>query len=458
MFWMIVKRELVDHITSFRFSAIFVLSVLLMVISVLVFSVTYRTAVKAYPARVEALVNEGGAVNLGMVAVRGGATVRRLPLPLAFCSATGESELPNQVVFAVHGLRAIQRTGQIGAIYTGSTYVDWAFVISALLSFGAGLLTYKSISGELRDGTLTLVLSHPVSRRTVLMGKYFAALTALAAAFSISMLLSLIVLQSLDVAQFTGDDWLKIGLFWMISIAYLSIFVLIGLLCSVFTRGPLLSAVAFLFVWTALVFVIPNLGGILASQMGNAKRPLQIHEMANAIPDQHTLTAAMSADEVASVKLQRELAEERLLLDYLQSLIRQVHIGQDLTRISPASTFSYAAEEIIGGGTLRLHQFVNNAVRFREGFFQAIIEADKHDPSSEHRYVPWWSDPNATHFSHRVVDLGPVKDFRDTSPSSSEGLSSAVWDIFLLILFNLLAFAICFWRFARQDVAPTLGV
>ena len=458
MFWMIVKRELVDHITSFRFSAIFVLSVVLMVISVLVFSMTYRTVLKEYPSRIEALVNEDGTVNLGMVASRGGANVRRLPLPVGFCSATGESELPNQAVFAVHGLRGIQRTGQIGAIYKGFAYVDWAFVVSVLLSFGAGLLTYKSISGELRDGMLTLVLSHPVPRSTVLLGKYFAALIALAAAFSVAVLLSLIVLQSLDVVQFTGDDWLKIGLFWTVSIAYLSIFVLIGLLCSVLARGPLLSAVAFLFAWTTLVFVIPNLGGILASQLGNPKTPLQIHEMANAIPDQYTLTAAMSADQVASTKLQRELAGERMLLDYLQSLIRQVHLGQDLTRISPASTFSYAAEEIIGGGTFRLQHFVSNAVHFREGFLQAIIEADKGDPNSGHRYVPWWSGPSAKHFSQRVVDIGPAKNFRDALPSSSEGLASAVWDIFLLVLCNVLVFAMTFLRFARQDVAPTLGV
>jgi len=97
-------------------------------------------------------------------------------------------------------------------------------------------------------------------------------------------------------------------------------------------------------------------------------------------------------------------------------------------------------------------------VHFREGLFQAIIEADKQDPKSEHRYVPWWSGPSAKHFSQRVVDLGPAKNFRDTLPSSSEGLDSAVWDIFLLVFYNLLTFALVFWRFAGQAVAPTPGV
>lgn len=456
MFWTIVKRELVDHIISLRFSAIVVLTVLLMVSSVLVFSVTYDKAVKEYPRRVDGLVNGDGKVDLGAIPCRGGVTLRRLPSSLAFCSGTGERELPDQVVMAVHGLQAIQRTTEIGDILRGSAHVDWAFVIAVLLSFGAGLLTYKSISGELRDGTLTLILSHPVPRGTVLLGKYFAALLALITALFVAISASLIVLQSLSTMQFRGDDWVKLGLYGLLSVVYLSIFILIGLLCSVFTRSPLISAVAFLFVWTVLVFVIPSLGGILAGQIGNIKTPLQIHEIASAIPDQLSLTPGMGDDEVASVKLRRELAKERLLIEYLQYLVRQVHLGQDLTRISPVSTFSYAAEQIVGGGTFRLIHLVKNAVHFREVFFQAMIEADKQDPESQHRYVPWWCGNNP--FSHRVVDLGPAKEFRDRLPSSTAGLQAAFTDLALLIFYNAVLFIITFWRFSRQNVAPVPGV
>jgi|GEM_PF-5474046 len=456
MLWTIFKRELTDHITSFRFSAIFLLAVLLMITSILVSSMRYTRAIKEYPNRIDQLVNEDGKVNLGAVASMGDLTIRKFPSSLAFCSGTGEYELPNQAVMAVHGLHAFRKTSDIGEIMSGSSNIDWAFVISILLSFGAGLLTYKSISGELRDGTLSLIFSNPVSRGTVLFGKYLAALVALISAFSVAVLLSLIVLQYTGTAQLTGDDWLKIVFFAVASVVYLSIFVQIGLLCSVFTRGPLLSAVAFVFVWSFLVLVVPNLGGILASQVGDIKTPLQIHEIANVIPDQFSLTSGMSADELAAAKLQRELARERLLLEYFQSLVHQVDLGHDLTRISPTSTFLYASERIVGGGTFRLMNFVNNAVHFREGLFLAIIDADKLDPDSQHRYVPWWYGNNQ--FSRKVVDLGQAKEFHDAPPSSTEGLAAASWDIALLILYNMCAFAISFWRFARQDVAPTPGV
>jgi ABC-type transport system involved in multi-copper enzyme maturation permease subunit len=98
---------------------------------------------------------------------------------------------------------------------------------------------------------------------------------------------------------------------------------------------------------------------------------------------------------------------------------------------------------------------VDNAVRYREGFLQAIIAADKSDPKSEHRYVPWWCGGN--HFSMLAVDPGPAKEFRDILPSAGEGLSAAFWDVFLLLLYTIIAFAVAFWRFARQDVAPAPG-
>ena len=452
----VFKQELLDHIMSFRFSAITVLTILLMVLSALVFSSSYQRALMQYPTRVSTFVDEQGTVNLKMIACQGGATVREIPSPLAFCSGSGERELPNEAAMAVHGLSDVQRGAEPGDILSNGGSLDWAFVVAVLLSFGAGLLTYKSISGERRDGTLTLVLSNPVPRSTILAGRYLAALSALVVVFLFAVACGLIVLQSSGALQLRGDDWFKVAFFVLLSIVYLSLFVMTGLLCSVFAKGPVLSAVAFVFVWTALVFIVPNLSGLLAGELGSVRTPSQIHQTAGTIPDQYTLTAAMGADEVAAVKIRRETAREALLLDYIQSLVQQVRFGENLTSLSPASVFSSAAERIVGGGTVRLMYFIGNAARYREGFYRAILDADKKDPRSEHRYVPW--NCGGSHFSELTVDPGPAKEFHDVLPSSGEGLVASAWGFAQLILYNLIAFALAFWRFARQDVAPTPGV
>jgi ABC-type transport system involved in multi-copper enzyme maturation permease subunit len=456
MFWTIVNRELIDHIMSFRFFAVFALTILLMSAGVMVFSGNYEKAVREYPRWVSPLVDENGKTNLFWVPCNGGARIRRAPSPLAFCSGTGDKELPNQAAIAVHGLAAVERTSEIGEMLYGSIPIDWAFVVSVVLSFAAGLLTYKGISGERRDGTLTLTLSNPLSKATLLLAKYFAAILALAIAFTAAACFGIITLEVMGKVQLTGDDWLKIGLFGLASLVYLSIFVLIGLICSVFTQSPVISAVAFLFSWAMLVFVIPNLGGIVTGLVENAKTPYEITKMSESIRDKYPLNPGISFEREAAVKLEREKAREDLLIEYVQSLTRQVTLGQDITRISPASAFSYAAENISGGGTHRLMRFIDNVVRYREGLLGAMIEADKEDTASQHRYVPWRC--GGSNFSHRTVDLGQAKEFRDVPPSSTEGLKAAFWDLFLLILYNMVAFAIAFWRFARQDVAPTPGV
>lgn len=452
--WSIVKRELVDHLVTFRFSAIFVLTFLLMTTAVLVSSGDYARRMREYPRRAEGLVEENGSVRLGWIACRG-AAVRAVPSPLAFLCTAGERVLPNQVQLALHGISSIGRTAGPGDALDGGGGTDWTFTVTVLLSFGAGLLTYKGISGERRDGTLTLVLANPVSRATLLGAKYLAALIALGTVLVVSMLAGAVLIRATGTIPLAADDWGKILLFGLMGIAFLSLFVLTGLVCSVWTRSPVLSAVAFLFTWMTLVFVIPNLGGILAGLAGSAPTPLQVREAARTIPDRYTLTSTMSATDVDRVKLERESARERMVIDYLGALTRQVDLGRDLTRVSPASAFAFAAERIAGGGIFRLTHFVRNVVEYRRGFLDAVIAADRMDPQSEHRYVPWWC--GGTHFSQRAVDVGPQKEFHDTLPTGGEGLAAAGWDIAALLLENLIAFALAFWRFARQDVAPVPG-
>lgn len=455
MWWTIVQKELKEHITSFRFLALFVLTVLLMMVSVLVFTVDYERAVETYPRRVEQWVGEDGKTYLNGVACRTGGMVRQFPLSLAFCSGVTERVFPNQVSMAVHGLRGIYRSSGTGTIFASAAHVDWGFVITVLLSFAGGLLTYKGISGEIRDGTMTQLLSNPLSRATVLLGKYLAALLVLTAALVIAMLCGLIVVQSMGTVNLSSDDWVKLGIFTLAGVAYLSLFILLGLCCSVFARRPLTSAVTFLFIWTCLVFVIPNLGGMLTQQIGHTSTPLQMKTAADAIPDRYPLHAGLSSEESAAIQLQRQYARERLLIEYAQALGQQVHFGQNLTRISPASTFSYATEHLISGGAARLTHFINNAVRFREGFLQAMIEADKEDPDSEHLYIPTSCGQN--NFSKRTVDLGPAREFRDVPPSSLEGFQAALLDLSLLLLYNAVLFIAAFLGFSRQDVAPRFG-
>jgi ABC-type transport system involved in multi-copper enzyme maturation permease subunit len=241
-----------------------------------------------------------------------------------------------------------------------------------------------------------------------------------------------------------------------VSILFLSVFVVVGLACSVLARSPVISAVVFMLNWTFLVFVVPNLGGFLAGLIDTAPSPLEFAERSAAIDSRYPLRAGVGPLEYAEVQLKREKAHELLVIEYVNSLLHQVDLGRDITRISPASVHSYAVDAIAGVGTTRLSRFIDNVVRYREGLFQAALEADRNDPESEHRYVPW--NCGSSNFSRRSVVLGNAKEFYDSAPSGLDGLAAAAWDILLLCFYNLMVFSVAFWRFITTDVAPMPGV
>jgi hypothetical protein len=375
---------------------------------------------------------------------------------LAFCAGTGERELPDQAMISPHLLGPISRVTKAGEVLDTAVPLDWAFLVSVIFSFAAGLLTYKSVSGELTDGTLALTLSNPVPRSSLLLGKYIGAMIPLGIVLTVSMLFGLLTLRVLGEVQLSGDDLLKLGFFWLTSMAYLSVFALIGLLCSIIARTPLLAAAAFLLNWTVLVFVIPNLGGIFAGLSGGVRTPHELNAMDQAIPSRYPMRSDMSLADLAATEMQRSRADEQLLLEHLHSLMRQVELGQDIARISPSTAYLYASEEITGGGLPRFTRFVENVRGYRDHLFEAMIEADRADPASKHVYYPWRCGGDL--FSSRVVDLGPAKEFYDAPASGAQSLAVAAWDLGLLCLFNLLGYVVAVWRFTRQEIAPVLGV
>ena len=79
----------------------------------------------------------------------------------------------------------------------------------------------------------------------------------------ISLLLAMLLLTTTTAIAFGTDDFLRIGGIVLTSLAYLSVFYLMGLLISAVTQRTGTALMLAMFVWGALVLVYPNL--ILAS-------------------------------------------------------------------------------------------------------------------------------------------------------------------------------------------------
>lgn len=165
------------------------------------------------------------------------------------------------VLTSVLSLVSMGGTGLAGMAGFGRTAASLVNVILLIvplmaLTVGAGL-----IAGERDRGTLEYLLSHPISRLELLLGKYIgsavALLTALALGFGVSLIVVALRGRVRNVESFA---WLVTATS-LLALGMLSVGTLISVVCR---RSSMAVGVAIL-VWFALVFLTDL--GLMGSTM-----------------------------------------------------------------------------------------------------------------------------------------------------------------------------------------------
>lgn len=167
-----------------------------------------------------------------------------------------------------------------GAGPTGTLGVDLLTVSVASLTtltvylapLIALLLAFDAIAGEAERGTLALLLSYPVSRMTILAGKFAAHLavlgTAFAAGFGLSSLMALLI--DGHAGGVSAESLLAMLQLWWTSVLLGATFLGFGYALSALARQPGVAAGLAIGLW--LVFVVlydlGMLGALVADNGG----------------------------------------------------------------------------------------------------------------------------------------------------------------------------------------------
>jgi ABC-2 type transport system permease protein len=182
------------------------------------------------------------------------------------------------------GVRAWLREG-LGAYLEGRTFrMLFSLPGAGLPVFGglgylgplaALLLSFDAVNRERREGTLLQILAQPVYRDEVLLGKYLAGLFTLAL-LTLALLLLVVGLglATAGLAPAPGEAP-RLGLFWLLSVAYLGFWSGLGLLMSVLNRTALASALASAAAWIFLAFFVSLLAGGLADRLAPVSDPVR---------------------------------------------------------------------------------------------------------------------------------------------------------------------------------------
>ncbi|MDR1079833.1 MAG: ABC transporter permease [Deltaproteobacteria bacterium] len=137
------------------------------------------------------------------------------------------------------------------------------FSLSVFLSLFGPLVSivlgFDSINRERSQGTLSKILSQPIHRDEVILGKYLAGLITVAMMLA-ALLLLLTGMGLLGVGVVpTFDECRRLFVFWLLTVVYMGFWLGLSILISILFRSIATSAMAAAAMWILVIFFLPVL-------------------------------------------------------------------------------------------------------------------------------------------------------------------------------------------------------
>jgi len=378
---------------------------------------------------------------------------------------------------------------------------DFLFIVTIIMSLLALLFSYDAITGERQSGTLRLMISNSISRTTILFGKFIGGAASLLIPFILSLLVGGLYISINPSIQWGGSAWAEFGLLTAASITFITLFYLLGLMISTFTRYSSTSILNCLFLWTLLILVIPNLSPyisaqlcpipsiketerknleierlslkVYAEQMNEMKKKLKsrygelwsefesmefggrLKDYGRGLYGEAALQRAATDPQFKAMMdaLSEELGkvrekfssirdqEDELWDDFHKKAAVQTKLAKNLACISPYANFIYVARDLTGTG-LRSMDYFDQVKGEHSGRFWPYVDKKVQDAQK--------NDPKFTWAS--FLDLGDYPRFEFKEEALKDKLIEVLpyWGI--LVLFNVVFFAAAFAGFMRYDV------
>ena len=492
----LIRQELLAHLMSARFFAAVVITLLLVVANAVVLLEDYERR----------LARHSHQENLHRQKVQEAKTystlrlsIERPPNPLSLFSAGLDKRLGSTLEI-YHGL--VPMISDVSARSLDNAFlnlfskIDLVLIFQVVLSLMALLFAYDAIAGDWENGTLRLVISHPVRRGTVLLAKYIGAMVCLLLPVVMSLLLVLILLSTVSSIQLTGADFLRIGGVALTTSLYVSLFYLIGLLISTSTRRTATSLMLCMFLWVALVLVYPNWSRFAITPVGDtrpihasadqqiaqiweevdreeraflAKSPLEGEPQQFNLPVQNVTSFSSTGhtsrryginiielrdrsepivphvqEYYATMGALYIRAAEQIGLVRKQTLdttdLRKSIWHERLMKLSPASLYTFATAAWVGTDLDGMFDFVRAAQTYRRTFIDYLHDKDvfgsRHWFASDTGAVDWWDLPQ----------------FRFERMAVSENATRALPELSLMLLITLALFTLTFLIFTTIEV------
>jgi ABC-type transport system involved in multi-copper enzyme maturation permease subunit len=475
----IIRKDILENLLSLRFILSLILIIFLFAAASFIFVGKYKHQSQDYWEKTNKNLSDlsGRLDRLHKLAFFD-QQIYRKPKPLSLCVEGYEKSFPNYVKFDIFTIRLPEVKGSTNFILPHFSDVNWVFIISLILSFIALVFTYDSICGEREAGTLRIMLANNISRHKVLLGKYFGALLTLCIPLLVGLIVNLIIIIAFNVAIISASEWLKIFVIFLLSFLYLSTFIFLGIFVSSRSNSSANSMVILLLVWVAVVILIPSLGRTVSNMSSETPTRVELNRKLTETKQQvwdnadekFGKNAGTSLSDPnnprmnlpARARLYNAVSNARNMVieDHHNKMMAQALTGRNFTCISPTAVYQRASEAVAGVGIARCADLFQQVKRYQTNLKEFIRARDAEDPESRHLIFNeniFSEDDSDGSFDWKTISKRPVgydivPKFQERDFKLSESLKLAIWDIGLLVLFNLVFFAASFVSFLRYDV------
>jgi ABC-type transport system involved in multi-copper enzyme maturation permease subunit len=484
MLFTIVQKEFLNNLFSFRFTIAVVLCVLLMLISSYTLREKYEQQLSEYNAAVTThRKNLDEAANLQNIML-GGYKLDKRPAPLSVLSVglegvgkTTTANIASEPAYENSEMSNEPLGGLFGSL-------DYVFITRIVMSLLALLFTYDAIAGERESGTLKLMLSNAVPRDQVILGKAIGSYLSLLLPFIVSSLIGLAVIVLSPQIRLDVDAWQRILIVFLVSLLYIWVFTMIGLFVSARTERSSTALMSLLLIWVVFVLAVPKASNLIAGQIYKIPSVQDVQAQKTAVEQQidaelqpkymeiqnnasQEVVRKWQAEgrefeghqdelrkEIIAIILERTAELQREGLDrtdnernkiqaaYDRQVRSQLDLAINLSRISPASSYTFASTSVTNTGISRQREFLQEAKQYQRAFSRYLntklaegkgLGLDPGNPEDK-------------------IDLSDMPKFQPTEPTLEKSLSEIWIDIVLLFAMGIIFFMASFVSFLRYDV------
>ena len=357
----LILKEIKNNLGSFKFSIVSLLSVLLILTSFFIMTRDYQTRVETH----EILKPEPN-----------DPTALVAPTPLSILAKGLDDNLCRSYQVRFGGQIEVGSKQQaVNAIFQFFSTPDLLFMIKVVMALAALLFAFDAVAGEKEAGTLKLSLANACPRPLWVLGKWLGGFISFIVPLLVAFLLGLLVIQWLPQVTFGGSDLGALALMLGVTVLYLAVFYSLGLFISTLTHHSASALVLALFTWTLLVFILPNLGNILARQLTPLPSVAQLEQERTHIWIKEVFDR-IQGKAGAEFEANINRNNNRLMEDYRTRFNRRVQLSKNLTRISPASALTFLMTDLAGTGLPEEQRVKQAVLTYKNSMFGRKTDSD----------------------------------------------------------------------------------